>query len=154
MVCSIIVAALGILLSWLLYARQPVTEDPVEKALGPFYAILWNKYYVDEFYNGVIVKRVTLGLSNIFGWIDFRIIDVIVNAVAWTNRNIIAGIVGLFDMIVIDGIVVTVIGKGIRAIGGQIRRIQTGTVQNYLAFVLGGIIILLLLFLSLPRWIS
>ena len=154
MVCSIIVAALGILLSWLLYARQPVTEDPVEKALGPFYAILWNKYYVDEFYNGVIVKRVTLGLSNIFGWIDFRIIDGIVNAVAWTNRNIIAGIVGLFDMIVIDGIVVTVIGKGIRAIGGQIRRIQTGTVQNYLAFVLGGIIILLLLFLSLPRWIS
>ena len=57
-------------------------------------------------------------------------------------------------MIVIDGIVVTVIGKGIRAIGGQIRRIQTGTVQNYLAFVLGRIIILLLLFLSLPRWIS
>jgi len=153
MVCSIIVATLGILLSWLLYARQPVTEDPVEKALGPFHTILWNKYYVDEFYNGVIVKRITLGLSNIFGWIDFRIVDGIVNVVAFINREIIAGIVGLFDMIVIDGIVVTVVGKGIRAIGVQIRRIQTGTVQNYLAVVLSGIIILVLLFLSLPRWI-
>ena len=125
----------------------------MEKALGPFHTILWNKYYVDEFYNGVIVKRITLGLSNIFGWIDFRIVDGIVNVVAFINREIIAGIVGLFDMIVIDGIVVTVVGKGIRAIGVQIRRIQTGTVQNYLAVVLSGIIILVLLFLSLPRWI-
>jgi len=57
-------------------------------------------------------------------------------------------------MIVIDGIVVTVIGKGIRAIGDRVRRIQTGTVQNYLAFVLGGVVILVLLFLYLPRLIS
>ena len=56
-------------------------------------------------------------------------------------------------MIVIDGIVVTVVGKGIRSIGNQVRRIQTGTVQNYLAFILGGVILLVLLFYLLPSLI-
>ena len=153
MICSIIVAGLGILISWLIYGRQSIDEDPVEKALGPFHAVLWNKYYVDELYNGVVVKRVTLGLANVFGKIDINVVDGIVNAVAWITRVLIAGVVGLFDMIVIDGIVVTVVGKGIRSIGNQVRRIQTGTVQNYLAFVLGGVILLILLFYLLPSLI-
>ncbi len=154
MICSIIVAGLGILISWLIYGRQSIDKDPVEKALGPFHTVLWNKYYVDELYNGIVVKRITLGLANAFGWIDMKVVDGIVNGVAWITRTLVAGFAGLFDMIVIDGIVVTVVGKGIRAIGDRVRRIQTGTVQNYLAFVLGGVVILVLLFLYLPRLIS
>jgi len=153
MICSIIVAGLGILISWLIYGRQSIDKDPVEKALGPFHTVLWNKYYVDELYNGILVKRITLGLANAFGWIDMKVVDGIVNGVAWITRTLVAGFAGLFDMIVIDGIVVTVVGKGIRAIGDRVRRIQTGTVQNYLAFVLGGVVILVLLFLYLPRLI-
>ena len=120
MICSIIVAGLGILFSWLIYGRKSIDEDPVEKVLGPFHTILWNKYYVDELYNGVVVKRVTLGMANVFGKIDINVVDGIVNAIAWITRVLIAGIVGLFDMIVIDG-------------------------------VLGGVILLILLFLYLPR---
>ena len=41
MICSIIVAGLGILISWLIYGRKSIDEDPVEKVLGPFHTILW-----------------------------------------------------------------------------------------------------------------
>jgi len=54
-----------------------------EEEMNPLGRFIYNKYYVDEFYNAVFVRPVML-LSDIFlVLIDKLIIDLFVNAVAW-----------------------------------------------------------------------
>jgi NADH-quinone oxidoreductase subunit L len=54
-----------------------------EEDMNPVGRFIYNKYYVDEFYNAVFVRPVML-LSDIFlVLIDKLIIDLFVNALAW-----------------------------------------------------------------------
>ncbi len=144
MVLSIIVAGLGILLSWLFYHKRRFTAESVATTFRPVYTLFWNKYYFDEFYNGVLVA-LTVWKSRLFAKFDLSIIDGIVNGVATITRAIFAAFIGFFDNRVIDGIVNRV-AKVIWSVGGRVRRIQTGAIQTYLFVVLGGIVLIILIF--------
>ena len=144
MVLSIIVAGLGILLSWLFYHKRRFSAESVTNTFRPVYNIFWNKYYFDEFYNGVLVA-LTVWKSRLFAKFDLSIIDGIVNGVATITRAIFAAFIGFFDNRVIDGLVNRV-AKIIWSVGGRIRRIQTGAIQTYLFVVLGGIVLIILIF--------
>ena len=144
MVLSIIVAGLGILLSWLFYHKRRFSAESVATTFRPVYTLFWNKYYFDEFYNGVLVA-LTVWKSRLFAKFDLSIIDGIVNGVATITRVIFAAFIGFFDNRVIDGIVNRV-AKVIWSVGGRIRRIQTGAIQTYLFVVLGGIVLIILIF--------
>ena len=144
MVLSIIVAGLGILLSWLFYHKRRFSAESVATTFRPVYTLFWNKYYFDEFYNGVLVA-LTVWKSRLFAKFDLSIIDGIVNGVATITRAIFAAFIGFFDNRVIDGIVNRV-AKVIWSVGGRVRRIQTGAIQTYLFVVLGGIVLIILIF--------
>lgn len=144
MVLSIIVAGLGILLSWLFYHKRRFSAESVATTFRPVYTVFWNKYYFDEFYNGVLVA-LTVWKARLFAKFDLSIIDGIVNGVAVITRVIFAAFIGFFDNRVIDGIVNRV-AKIIWSVGGRIRRIQTGAIQTYLFVVLGGIVLIILIF--------
>ena len=144
MVLSIIVAGLGILLSWLFYHKRRFSAESVATTFRPVYNLFWNKYYFDEFYNGVLVA-LTVWKARLFAKFDLSIIDGIVNGVATITRVIFAAFIGFFDNRVIDGIVNRV-AKIIWSAGGRIRRIQTGAIQTYLFVVLGGIVLIILIF--------
>ena len=144
MVLSIIVAGLGILLSWLFYHKRRFSAESVATTFRPVYTLFWNKYYFDEFYNGVLVA-LTVWKARVFAKFDLSIIDGIVNGVATITRAIFAAFIGFFDNRVIDGIVNRV-AKVIWSVGGRIRRIQTGAIQTYLFVVLGGIVLIILIF--------
>ena len=144
MVLSIIVAGLGILLSWLFYHKRRFSPESVAATFRPVYTLFWNKYYFDEFYNGVLVA-LTVWKSRLFAKFDLSIIDGIVNGVATITRAVFAAFIGFFDNRVIDGIVNRV-AKVIWSVGGRIRKIQTGAIQTYLFVVLGGIVFIILIF--------
>ena len=144
MVLSICVVGLGILLSWLFYHKRRFSAESVATTLRPVYNLFWNKYYFDEFYNGVLVA-LTVWKSRLFAKFDLSIIDGIVNGVAIITRAVFAAFIGFFDNRVIDGIVNRV-AKIIWSVGGRIRRIQTGAIQTYLFVVLGGIVLIILIF--------
>ncbi len=144
MALSIIVAGLGILLSWLFYHKRRFSAESVATTFRPVYTLFWNKYYFDEFYNGVLVA-LTVWKSRLFAKFDLSIIDGIVNGVATITRAIFAASIGFFDNRVIDGIVNRV-AKIIWSVGGRVRRIQTGAIQTYLFVVLGGIVLIILIF--------
>ncbi len=144
MVLSICVAGLGILLSWLFYHKRRFSAESVATTFRPVYNLFWNKYYFDEFYNGVLVA-LTVWKSRLFAKFDLSIIDGIVNGVATITRAVFAAFIGFFDNRVIDGIVNRV-AKIIWSVGGRIRRIQTGAIQTYLFVVLGGIVLIILIF--------
>ncbi len=147
MVLSIIVAGLGILLSWLFYHRRRFSAESVATKFSPVYNLFWNKYYFDEFYDGVLVA-LTVWKSRLFAKFDLSIIDGIVNGVATITRQIFAAFIGFFDNRVVDGIVNRV-AEVTWAAGGRIRRIQTGAIQTYLFVVLGGIVLIILIFRAL-----
>ena len=77
---------------------------------------MFDKYVIDGVVNGAAV--VVRKISDIGGWFDKNIIDGLV--------NLSAGIVNFFGMI--------------------FRKIQTGTIQTYIAFLVFGIIILYFIF--------
>ena len=73
-------------------------------------------------------------------WFDTYVIDGIVNASA-KIMNFLAYLVGIFDNKVIDGLV-NLIAWIVGVFGGLGRKIQTGSVQTYIALSLIGLMVL------------
>lgn len=109
------IAIVGILLAYLMYIKQP---DLPAKIVGKFkliYTIIYNKYYVDEIYDAIIVKPTVKTSFILWKIVDVKIIDGFVNAVA--------RIVELKSEV--------------------LKLFQTGYVRNYaLSILLGGVIII------------
>lgn len=144
MILSIIVAGSGILLSWLFYHKRRFSAEAVSTTFRPVYNLLWNKYYFDEFYDGVLVA-LTVWKSRLFAQFDGSVVDGIVNGVGTVTRDVFAAFTGFFDNSVVDGIV-NRIAEVTWTIGGRIRRLQTGAIQTYLFVVVGGIVLIILIF--------
>ncbi len=147
MILSICVAGLGIFFSWLFYQRRTLSAESVATTFRPVYNLFWHKYYFDEFYDGVLVA-LTVWKARLFAQFDGSVVDGIVNGVGVVTRDILAAFVGFFDNRVVDGLVNRV-AQVTWAVGGRIRRIQTGAIQTYLFVVLAGIVLLILIFRAL-----
>lgn len=118
----------GIILGWLIYGVGIVSRKKLIKVFYPFWALLKNKYFVDEIYNFVAVKG-TLMLSFIVGWFDKYIVDGIVNLIGRINVAI-GDFTGEFDNKVVDGAVNGV--RNVLLVGSRlVRNAHTGFVQSY-----------------------
>jgi NADH-quinone oxidoreductase subunit L len=144
MVLSIIIAGLGILLATMTYYWKKISAEAWAQKLKPIYKLLWNKYYIDEFYEGVIVKGIFMRLTGVSGWFDLKVIDGLVNLVGKFGE-LSSRISGWIDNTFVDGLV-----NAIAAItwssGSRLRRMQTGSLQNYLLVIFIGIILFVMIF--------
>jgi len=116
MAIAVTLAMGGIVAAWYIYLKAPGTADTIQKRLEGVYSILWNKYWVDEIYDAIFV-RPYVALSTLF-WevVDTEVIDGAVNGV----------------------------GRAVVSLGGVLRRLQTGNVQDYaLALLIGAVCILI-----------
>jgi NADH:ubiquinone oxidoreductase subunit 5 (subunit L)/multisubunit Na+/H+ antiporter MnhA subunit len=111
------VGILGILLGLSMYSRGRPDPAAVSRAAGPYYDVLVNKYYVDELY-------------------DRRFVDV---------AKAFAGAAWAFDIHIIDGLV-NRLGWAIKLSGGGLRRAQTGIVGNYALSIVGGLLLILVVY--------
>ena len=100
-----------------------------------------NKYYVDEIYDALVIQPY-LVLCRACAWFDLHIIDGVVNLAA-TIAVIASWLSGLFDTYVVDGLVNFASNETL-AIGGRLRRLQTGSINGYLYGILAGVMIILL----------
>lgn len=117
---SILVALAGIGLAWLMYGAKTVSPEKVSAAFGPMYTVLYNKYWFDELYNGVIVKYGVLGTSKLLLWFDTYIVDGTVNGVATVTR----------------------------VAGAMLRQVQTGKLQSYGWVMYAGAMVIALVMLA------
>jgi len=110
---ALAVAAFGLWLGWTIYRRDGRAEA-IAKRSGPVYVLLRNLYWVDEFYELVLI-RPFYALSRWFRAFDRWVVDGLVNATGVTAE-----------------------------ITGQVIKLfQTGVVRNYaLMFLLGVVAIL------------
>ena len=144
---SFVIVILGIGLSALFYYWKKISAEAITAKFRPIYILFWNKYYFDEFYNGAIVA-LTVASSRFLGLFDLRVIDGIVNGIGFTVREMFSRLIGWFDNTFVDGLV-NWVAQITLSVGGRIRRIQTGMIQNYLLIILGGLVLLIIIFRSL-----
>lgn len=93
----------------------------------------------------VVVASFYLAISNLVAMFDFNVIDGIVNGVS-KLAHVFSKVFSLFDKYVVDGIVnqtAAVVDRASRTV----RKVQTGSVQNYLLAMLIGLIVIVTLFL-------
>ena len=107
----------GILLAYVFYVAKRGLADSFAKAMNGFYTLVFNKYYVDEFYNAVVVRPL-VAISRIVLW-----------------RGVDAGL--------IDG-TVNGVGARSRGIGSILRLLQSGNIRTYAAWVVLGSIVALI----------
>jgi NADH-quinone oxidoreductase subunit L len=134
---SMLIVFAGIILSWLvsvqLYTKKAgalVGLTKRNKLLAAGYAFLVNKYYLDHLYEKVIVRGIAHPIAKGAYWINQNVLDGVVNgagigtkAVArWVYRNV--------DQRVVDG-AVNGSGAVARGVGGALRPVQSGKVNQY-----------------------
>jgi NADH-quinone oxidoreductase subunit L len=111
------VGVAGILLAYVFYVAKRGLADSFAKAMNGFYTLVFNKYYVDEFYNAVVVRPL-VAISRVVLW-----------------RGVDAGL--------IDG-TVNGIGARSRGVGSILRLLQSGNIRTYAAWVVLGSILVLI----------
>jgi NADH-quinone oxidoreductase subunit L len=113
---SVIIAFMGIGFAYLFYVKRPSIPVELASKVRGLYQFLYNKWYVDELYDAIIVRPVKFTADVIlWRWFDVKIID------GWVNG--IAELMGRFS--------------------DKLRRIETGVVQNYALTIVVGVVILI-----------
>jgi len=79
-------AGIGIAIAYTVYLKKSVTPED-ERSLGWFHKLIFNKYYVDEIYDAVIIRPLRR-VSESFLWkiVDVGVIDGIVNGYATLSQ--------------------------------------------------------------------
>ncbi len=138
---SLLMVAGGWFLADAIYRRRVLSADRFTNAFGGLYALVLNKYYVDEFYQAAIVNPY-LAFTRACAWFDLHVIDGVVNLAA-TISILAAAVSGLFDTYVVDGLVNLASNVTLEA-GGRLRRLQTGSINGYLYGILAAVMVILL----------
>jgi NADH-quinone oxidoreductase subunit L len=133
---SVGVAFLGWAIARTLYkdARSTVPER-VMKAVPRLHRWMYNKYYVDELYQLLVLRPVHL-LARAYSVFDQVVIDGVVNAVARVGRFF-GAIDAAIDRYLVDGAVNLIANQTLRS-GKYLRRLQTGRIQHYIYAALAG----------------
>jgi NADH-quinone oxidoreductase subunit L len=112
---SVAAGVIGIFVAYVMYVAKPALADSIASRAGVFYRLVYNKYFVDEIYNAVVVKPV-VNISRTVLW-----------------RGLDAGL--------IDG-AVNGVGTQSQGIGGLLKLLQSGNIRSYATWVVFGSVIL------------
>jgi len=118
MTFSILAACVGIGLAIWWYWKSTDIPRKLAERFTDMYELLIHKYYIDEFYNWLIVRPIQI-FSEKFLW-------------------------QVVDQGAIDGVLVNGAGEACTEAGGVLRGIQSGNIRSYAAWVLLGAILWLL----------
>ena len=118
MVLSVVMAFAGIYLAYAFYLKRPDLPKALAQGYPRAYRVLFNKYYVDEIYQFLFVDSCKRLGTILWRQFDEAVVDRTVNLVATVMR----------------------------VLGGGLRLLQTGFVQDYaLSIILGAVIVMLFL---------
>jgi NADH-quinone oxidoreductase subunit L len=145
---SLVLAGAGILLAYAMYSAKRVSAEAMGKRFSLLYKLFYNKYWIDELYEQIIVKKVLMnGLFAAARFIDSKIIDGVINTLL-VQRYIVRDFfkyLFTFDGKVVDGLVnlsgrITVITARVT------RKVQTGQAQLYGLFIILGMAAMIISF--------
>jgi len=115
MAFSVALAIIGIWAAWRVYAKEPSRAQELGRKFSGVYRVLWNKYYIDEIYNAVVVQPIVVGSRALWRVFDVGFVDGAVNGA----------------------------GRVLRATGSYLRPIQNGLAGSYAAAIMLGAILIM-----------
>jgi NADH-quinone oxidoreductase subunit L len=116
------IAVVGYMISWRIYGRPGLDRaQGVRARFGPVYDLLWNKYYLDDFYLWV-VRSVQQAIARVCR--------------AFEENVIVKGLVGVPVRVTVW-------------IADRSRRLQAGRLNFYAYVFVGGVTVLLLFLLAM-----
>jgi len=105
------VALAGIGLAWATYQRHAIDPETLARMTGPLRVAAARGFWIDEAFL-LVYRQILQRMAAVFGWVDRYIVDGVLNVVsAWTVSA-----------------------------GEQLRRVQTGRVQDYVLAVGAGVV--------------
>jgi NADH-quinone oxidoreductase subunit L len=114
---SVAAGLLGIGLAYLFYVVKPSIPESIASTFQSGYNLVANKYYVDEIYDVTVVHPIEQGSRTLL----------------WRG----------IDVAVIDGLV-NGAGRSAAAIGGLLRRLQSGWIPSYASWILFGCVMVII----------
>jgi NADH-quinone oxidoreductase subunit L len=114
MALSVAIALCGIGLAYFLYRVRTGKPAEIVKRWPTLYDVVYHKYYIDEFYEWAVIRRIVTFSTGLWQMFDALFIDGIVNGAA--------------DLV--------------RAAGDRVRRLQGGVVGGYAFSLLAGAVLL------------
>jgi NADH-quinone oxidoreductase subunit L len=147
---SLSLAVSGFLLAYAYYFKNlgphGITQRNSLARAG--YQILDNRYYLDHLYTDIIVANVKGPMARAAYWFNQKVLDGVVNGAGVAARK-----AGSFTYDVVDQQVVDNVVNGSGAVsegaGQELRKVQTGKVQQYAALMFGGAVLLAAFFIVL-----
>lgn len=112
-------AIAGVVSAWVLYIKAPGLPAKIAAAFRPVYVLFENKYYLDVIYYNVFAKG-----SRALGTFFWKAIDTAI----------------------IDNGLVNGSAKLVGAVSAQVRKMQTGFIYTYAAFMVTGVLVLIVAF--------
>ena len=148
---STIIAFLGIAMGYWVYYRSQQgskgsadSKDPLEKTIGPVFTLLNHKYWVDEFYDFLIVhpyQGLAHWLAEVIDWRFWH---------DWFHDSVLAaGFKRITSLLAlqIDQEIIDATANGLADFtkwsSTQLRRVQTGYVRNYALALFVGVVAIL-----------
>ena len=139
-------AAAGLWLGWVAFGRRAserTNRDRVE--IPVLYPLLRQKYYLDHVALG-LVWVIREPAARAVNWVNDYVIDAVVNGVGALCQGLATWVYSGLDQRGIDGVVHGV-SVGAAGMGGLIRRIQSGRVQQYAGLLVAGLLLLVVVVL-------
>ena len=134
----------GILLASLMYWLGYLNPEEVRRQFAPLYQLLWSKWWFDELYNAIFVQPTLLFSRLIAFTFDRAWIDGFLEGIAY-------GVVGFakrFEFVADRGLVdgsVNLFGGWMYSLGLSLRQLQTGSLRQYVTFIVAGTIFVFVL---------
>lgn len=113
-VLPVAIAIIGIAIAYALYFKKNDRSDKIATSLNGFYKTVYNKFYIDEIYL-FVTKKI--------------IFNCIGRPAAWFDRNIVDGAIQQSGLLT-------------EKFSGSIKQLQSGKLQSYTMYFLGGVIVL------------
>jgi NADH-quinone oxidoreductase subunit L len=141
-------ALVAILVSWLIYGRNPLTKgqpDPLKKPLGFIFTGMENKWFVDEGYKWLILDnyvRISRFLADVIDWKfwhDFVHDTVIAGTYNWLSHIALNKVA---DQQGIDAFA-NWLGSATQWLSATTRKVQNGFVRSYALSILFGVVVIL-----------
>lgn len=146
MVLSIVLALVGIFFSYLVYGSHKISADRLNKMWPSFvHRILDNTYYFDFFYIKIVIQKIFLPFAGLMAKTDDKIIDRIA-VDGWKDVTMASQkSAGIFDDVVVDGMLVDGVGAGVPTLfGSSLRVLQNGRIQRYLLVAVAALLLVFL----------
>jgi NADH-quinone oxidoreductase subunit L len=114
MLFSMAVAGLGIYTAYKYYILRPELPGIFTEKFRTIYDLVYNKYFVDEIYDTIVVEPIKEGSNFLWNVVDAKGVDGVVNGSA--------GIIAYLS--------------------AHLRKLETGFVQNYALAILLGVVVI------------